>query len=116
MAAFTEILLPGRAWRERRHDGAPAPLAKVPRRSYRATAMSGAELEEAPTDWRPGPRPDWVKALHSVADPTWIRLDADELLTEASARTGGLTDFGAADFEEPYRIFVRALDAEAQLH
>jgi hypothetical protein len=78
--------------------------------------MSGAELEEAPIDWRPGPRPAWVQALHTVADPAWIRLDADELLAEASARTGGLGDFGDADFEEPYRIFVRALDAEAQLH
>jgi hypothetical protein len=78
--------------------------------------MSGAELEDTPTDWRPGPRPDWVQALHTVADPAWIRLDADELLAEASARAGGLTDFGDADFEEPYRIFVRALDAEAQLH
>jgi hypothetical protein len=78
--------------------------------------MSGAELEDAPTDWRPGPRPDWVQALHTVADPAWIRLDADELLAEASARAGGLTDFGADDFEEPYRIFVRALDVEARLH
>jgi hypothetical protein len=78
--------------------------------------MSGAELEDAPTDWRPGPRPEWVRALHTVADPAWIRLEPDELLAEASARAGGLTDFGDADFEEPYRIFVRALDAEAQLH
>jgi hypothetical protein len=78
--------------------------------------MSGAELEDAPTDWRPGPRPDWVQALHTVADPAWIGLDADALLAEASARAGGLTDFGDPDFEEPYRIFVRALDAEARLH
>jgi hypothetical protein len=77
--------------------------------------MSGAELEEAPYDWRPGPRPDWVQALHTIADPAWIRLDADELLAEASARSG-LSDFGGDDFLEPYRIFVRALDAEAQLH
>jgi hypothetical protein len=77
--------------------------------------MSGAELEDAPYDWRPGPRPDWVEALHTIADPAWIRLDADELLAEASARTG-LSDFGEGDFLEPYRIFVRALDAEAQLH
>ena len=77
--------------------------------------MNGAELEDAPYDWRPGPRPDWVEALHTIADPAWIRLDADELLAEASAKTG-LTDFGDGDFLEPYRIFVRALDAEAKLH
>jgi hypothetical protein len=72
-------------------------------------------MEEAHVDWTPGPRPDWVQALHTVADPAWIRLDADELLAEASAKSG-LSDFGESDFLEPYRIFVRALDAEAQLH
>jgi len=72
-------------------------------------------MEEAHADWTPGPRPDWVRALHTVADPAWIRLDADELLAEASAKSG-LSDFGPGDFLEPYRIFVRALDTEAQLH
>jgi hypothetical protein len=72
-------------------------------------------MEDTPSDWRPGPRPDWVQALHTVADPAWIRLDADELLGEAQARTG-LADFGDDAFLEPYRIFVRALDEEAQLH
>ena len=72
-------------------------------------------MEDLQADWVPGPRPEWVRALHTVADPAWIRLDADELLSEASAKTG-LSDFGASDFLEPYRIFVRALDAEAQLH
>ena len=66
-------------------------------------------MEETPTDWRPGPRPDWVQALHTIADPAWIRLDADELLAEASAKSG-LSDFGDDDFLEPYRVFVRALD------
>jgi hypothetical protein len=72
-------------------------------------------MEEAHDDWTPGPRPDWVQALHTVADPAWIRLDADELLAEAALRTG-LADFGESDFLEPYRIFVRALAVEAQLH
>jgi hypothetical protein len=71
--------------------------------------------ERAPSDWRPGPRPAWVQALHTVADPAWIRLDADELLDEACTRTG-LSDFGDDAFREPYRIFVRALVEEAQLH
>jgi hypothetical protein len=72
-------------------------------------------MEETPTDWRPGPRPAWVQALHTVAEPRWIALDADALLAEASARSG-LTDFGDDDFREPYHLFVRALDTEAQLH
>jgi Sulfotransferase family len=72
-------------------------------------------MEDAPTDWRPGPRPAWVQALHTIAEPAWIELDADALLAEASARSG-LADFGEGDFLEPYRLFVRALDREAQLH
>jgi hypothetical protein len=72
-------------------------------------------MEDAPLDWTPGPRPAWALALHSVADPAWIRLDADELLAEASARHG-LSDFGGDDFQEPYRLFMRALVHEAQLH
>lgn len=71
--------------------------------------------ETTPRDWRPGPRPAWVQALHTIADPAWIRLDADALLAEASAKTG-LADFGDDAFQEPYRVFVRALDEEAQLH
>ena len=72
-------------------------------------------MEDAPDRLEAGPAPGWVQALHTIADPAWIRLDADELLAEASAKSG-LSDFGDADFLEPYRIFVRALDAEAQLH
>lgn len=67
------------------------------------------------TVWQPGPRPEWVQALHHVTEPGWIRLDADELLAEAQQRTG-LSDFGGDEFREPYRIFVDALNQEAQLH
>jgi hypothetical protein len=66
-------------------------------------------------NWRPGPRPEWVRSLHAATDPSWIRLDADELLGEAMRRTG-LADFGGTAFLEPYRIFVTALEQEAQLH
>jgi hypothetical protein len=71
--------------------------------------------ESTPTDWRPGPRPAWVEALHTIADPGWIALDADALLAEARQRTG-FDDFGDVDFLEPFRLFVEALDREAQLH
>ena len=91
------------------HDGAPAIFAKGPLATYRAA------MEDAHVDFTPGPRPDWVQALHSVADPAWIRLDADELLAEARARSG-LSDVGGDDFLEPFRIFVGALDTEAKLH
>jgi hypothetical protein len=44
-----------------------------------------------------------------------VTLDADALLAEASGRTG-FDDFGDSDFEEPFRLFVEALESEAQLH
>lgn len=65
--------------------------------------------------WQPGPRPDWVRALHQVTDPSWIRLDPDELKQEAQWRTG-FSDFGGDEFWEPYRLFVKALVEEARLH
>ena len=67
------------------------------------------------SSWRPGPRPEWLQALHEIADPAWIRLDADEILAEARQRTG-LSDFGDPSFEEPYRIFVRSVDEESHSH
>ena len=30
--------------------------------------------------WQPGPRPDWVQSLHEASDPSWIPLEADEIL------------------------------------
>jgi hypothetical protein len=65
--------------------------------------------------WQPGPRPEWVQALHQISNPEWIELDADRIVDEAQTRTG-LTDFGGDLFWEPYRIFVDALNSEARLH
>jgi sulfotransferase family protein len=65
--------------------------------------------------WQPGARPEWVRALNEVGDPAWIALDEGSLLTEAMRRTR-LVDFGDADFREPLRVFLRALETEAQLH
>jgi hypothetical protein len=69
----------------------------------------------ARTLWQPGPRPDWVRSLHEVLEPGWIRLDADEML-ELAMRGTGLSDFGGDSFLEPYRILVRSIDTEAKLH
>jgi len=65
--------------------------------------------------WQPGPRPEWVQALHQISKPGWIELDADQIADEARTRTG-LTDFGGDLFWEPYRIFIDALNTEADLH
>jgi hypothetical protein len=56
-----------------------------------------------------------VRALNEVGDPAWVALDESSLVTEALRRAGA-TDFGDADFREPLRIFLRALEGEAQLH
>ena len=65
--------------------------------------------------WQPGPRPEWVHVLNSLASPEWIRLDAESLLEEATRNTG-LSDFGGDGFREPLRVFLDALEEEAQLN
>ena len=65
--------------------------------------------------WQPGPRPEWVQALHQTTKPGWIELDAEKLLAEAQL-SSGLSDFGSDDFREPFEILVRALNEEADLH
>ncbi len=65
--------------------------------------------------WQPGPRPDWLRSLHEVVDPQWIRLDPDEILDEARRLTGR-SDFGGTDFLEPYRLFTRSVDEESESH
>lgn len=64
---------------------------------------------------QPGPRPAWVRALNESSDPRWISLDEDALLAEARRNTG-LSDFGGEGFREGLRVFLRAVEAEAQLH
>ena len=91
-----------------RHDGAPASVAKGPRSTYGRDGRGARRLAARPASGLGAGAPH-------VADPAWIRLDADELLDEAQ-RSSGLSDFGGDDFLEPYRVFVRALDEEAKLH
>lgn len=65
--------------------------------------------------WQPGPRPEWVRALNTLGDPSWIRLDEGALLDEA-VRNTGLSDFGGDSFRTPLRIFLDSLAQEAQLN
>jgi Sulfotransferase family len=65
--------------------------------------------------WQPGPRPEWVRALNTLGDPSWIRLDEGALLDEA-VRNTGLSDFGGDSFRRPLRIFLDSLAQEAQLN
>ena len=68
-----------------------------------------------PTDFRPGPRPGWVRSLQSIARQDWIALDVGSLLEEAERRTG-LDDYGGTDFREPLRVLADSLQNEAGLH
>lgn len=70
-------------------------------------------------DWAPPPRPEWVARTNEEGRLMDIRalvpLDEDSLLRTARANTG-LVDFGANDWYEPFQVFVKSLDTEADLH
>jgi hypothetical protein len=70
--------------------------------------------------WSPKPRPQWVAELNAFgrqlgSPAALVALDEDSLLDAARAATG-LEDFGDDAWREPFGIFVRALEAEADLH
>ena len=44
-----------------------------------------------------------------------VPLDENSLL-ESAFRSSGLSDFGADDWREPFRVFIKALEAEADLN
>ena len=69
--------------------------------------------------WTPPPRPDWVRKLNEEGDCMDIKgvvpLDEASLL-DCAMRNTGLSDFGADDWREPFRIYIKALDEEADLN
>jgi hypothetical protein len=69
--------------------------------------------------WTPPPRPQWLASFlqetRSWQTQAVARLDADELI-ETAQRNTGLTDFGPDDWREPFRILLRAVEDEAELH
>jgi hypothetical protein len=70
--------------------------------------------------WSPKPRPQWVAELNAFgrqlgSPAALVALDEESLLGAARAATG-LGDFGDDAWREPFGIFVRALEAEADLH
>jgi hypothetical protein len=67
------------------------------------------------SDWQRSERPLWVRALNQLGDPSWIALDPEALVAEAELRTG-LSDFGSGSWRAGYRVFLEALEAEAQLN
>lgn len=69
--------------------------------------------------WQAPARPEWVRRINEEGDCMDIGgvvpLDENSLL-EAAMRNTGLSDFGADDWREPFRIYIKALEEEAQLN
>ncbi len=69
-------------------------------------------------EWMPPARPDWVERVNEEGTcldlEGVVPLDEDSLISTATANTG-LSDFGADDWREPFRILLKSLNAEAAL-
>ena len=69
--------------------------------------------------WNPPERPDWVLHINDEGESMEIDevvpLDENSLL-ESAMRSTGLSDFGDDGWREPFQIFVKALNEEAQLN
>ena len=70
--------------------------------------------------WSPPPRPQWVTELnafgrHLGSPAALVSLDEASLLETARDATG-LVDFGDDGWREGFRVFVRSLEEEADLH
>lgn len=81
--------------------------------------------DRAAGGWQPPERPEWVERLNEEGRCMDIRavipLD-EESLIDAAIRSnggrsnGGLSDFGPGGWREPFSVFVRSLDEEADLN
>ena len=78
--------------------------------------MSEANHRET---WQPPPRPDWLRRLNFEGDCMDISgvvpLDEKSLL-ESAMRSTGLSYFGSDEWREPFLVFIKALEEEAELH
>ena len=81
--------------------------------------MTDVRADDHRLQWEPPPRPEWVRRINEEGACMDIRgvvpLDEDSLLRSATQATG-LSDFGPDDWREPFQVFVRALDEEADLN
>lgn len=68
--------------------------------------------------WKPPPRPDWVRQVNLEGTyldlKSVVPLDEASLISFAKANTG-LSDFGADDWYEPFQVFIKSLEEEAEL-
>jgi hypothetical protein len=77
------------------------------------------ESRPASGSWTPPPRPEWVAQVIAEGECMDIRgvvpLDAGSLVATARRNTG-LDDFGADEWVEPFEVFMRSLEEDADLH
>ena len=83
------------------------------------TAIQEAPEADHRLEWRPPPRPEWVQQINDEGSCMELEhvvpLDEASLLNSAMASTG-LSDFGADDWREPFRIFIKSLQEESRLN
>lgn len=69
--------------------------------------------------WTPPPRPEWVQRVNEEGRcldlKSVVPLDENSLIERAKANTG-LEDFGQDDWYEPFQVFIKSLDEEANLN
>jgi Sulfotransferase family len=70
-------------------------------------------------DWTPPERPEWVKQINQEGTymdiQSVVPLNENSLLYSAKANTG-LNDFGEDDWYEPFQIFLKSLEEDAELN
>jgi hypothetical protein len=100
--------------------GHPAVGAAERRDSPRAPPCRGVAALHLMA-WRPAARPQWVEELNAFgrtlgSPAALVPLDTDSLLAAAGAG-GQADDFGDDEsWRDPFAVFIRALDAEANLN
>lgn len=75
--------------------------------------------EDHRAQWAPPPRPEWVQRINEegycMDISSVVPLDEESLLKSA-VRATGLSDFGEDDWREPFQVFIKALEEEADLN
>lgn len=69
-------------------------------------------------EWTPPPRPEWVRRINEEGSyldlKSVVPLDEASLIETAKLNTG-LSDFGDDDWYEPFKVFIKSLEEEAEL-
>ena len=81
--------------------------------------MSNEAMGKRYDNWTPPKRPDWVDRINAEGSyldlKSVVPLDEDSLIKAAKANTG-LSDFGADDWYEPFKVLIKAVEEESELN